>query len=260
MKKQTLSETPSYEITEGTEEDYNFTTPNGREVDYWKISIRTEKITEQTLENSVYEITESTEDDYNFTTPNGSGKDYWKININTENLCGNNVTFSNIEEAGSTGSITVNLPNEKIETLYYTYNQPDDYTETNERINNTLTADNVNKKLFKDIIGSESVSAVYNTFNNENANIVSDFINNSVIRNDIESNIADTIERNYGVIYNNGTSAKIGDILSNFIENIEDIDFTSNLTIDTGASSYSSRKQIYTNAIRTKQRCRKNLY
>ena len=221
-----------YTITEGTEDNYNFTTTDGTTTKYWKMAVKATEIKQTTLgDNSAYSVEEGTEADYSFTTPNGSNNDYWNINIKPETL-GNNghVTFSN-DETGATGSVTVNLPNEQTQTLYYKHNKPNDYTETNTRINDTLNADNVNKKVFKNITSDENGGAIFNTEDKSDINILSDFIRNKSILSFTDSDIS----LYGGAIYNTGLLSDItGDFISNHV-----------LTDKGNAGGYSSSSGYY---------------
>ena len=81
---------------------------------------------------------------------------------------------------------------------------PGDYTPTDQRVTDISTG--VDKVLFTGINSSATGMAIYNTANNVTVNILADFVNNKTTGN-------------YGAIGNYGTSAKIGSITGDFINN-----------------------------------------
>ena len=104
----------------------------------------------------------------------------------------------------------------------YTYHKPDDYAETNTRLDNNLDENNTNNKVFKDIeytIDDNAAygGAIYNTVSFDKV-IIADFINNY----DQSTNYS----ADGGAIYNKGM---IGDIIGSFIGNCaQSIDSSSN--------------------------------
>ncbi len=136
--------------------------------------------TPENKDGSAYNITAGTASDYNFTTTDGATTSYWKINLNADNFSTQDSISWSTESAGSTGSVEVQLPNSDTPTtLYYTYTMPTGYTETNTRLNNNLTSDNVNSKIFKNIGGSTQGGAVYVSGKDYgDIDMTSDFIGN----------------------------------------------------------------------------------
>ena len=143
------------------------------------------------------------------------------------NLTGPKISWSNEASETDTGSVTIGE-----QTFYYTYNKPDNYTETSTRVNNTLVTADVDKKVFTGITGTADGGAIYiYNQNYSNINIQSDFIGNyssgigGGIYNYSDSTIGDIIGdfiSNYagrgGAIFNM-YSAAIGNISGNFINN-----------------------------------------
>ena len=165
--------------------------------------------------NNAYSLIESTESDYNFSTysyneqTGETSTNYYKIDFNLNNLTtSGNVTWQEVSESGN-NTVQVTLPNNDTRYLKWTYTNANNYTEATERINNTVTQDNVNNVYFHDISSNKKseIGAVYN-YNTDNSaiDIVADFYNNST---------------SSGILINdavNGTS-NIGSIVGDFVAN-----------------------------------------
>ena len=135
------------------------------------------------------------------------------------NIAGSNVTVDTT--AGTvTGAIrmkTLSSPNTWNRWYTYTYTKPSDYTITQTRLNDNVTADNVNKKVFAGINPNNPWGgAIYNTSNLSTVNIISDFVGNKAVYS------SSSWDGNGGAIYNNGSSgmASIGSIVGDFVGNI----------------------------------------
>ena len=159
-----------------------------------------------------YSIEEGTSSDYNFTLQEADSEGnlttkYYKIVLNpAEFSTSSSITWEPAEAAGE-NTIEVQLPNNQTQYFKYTYTKPDNYTETSERIDDTLASANVTNVLFSDInhISSQVGGAIYNTQDNSSINIIADFIGNSA--------------GNGGVAIYNATNASIASITGDFIEN-----------------------------------------
>ena len=153
------------------------------------------------------------------------------------------------DKKSEAGVIVAELPRKQSKYFQYTYTKPADYTESNTRINDTLSADSVNKVVFKTSDGS----AIYNTKDNSSVNITADFIGNSASLSSMISNrgfignISGNFMGNFGqAIYNssNGT-AIIGDITGNFLSNyVQYLSKYSKLTL--GGAVYSNANLSFT--------------
>ncbi|MDO4184707.1 MAG: hypothetical protein Q4D11_05685, partial [Rhodospirillales bacterium] len=183
--------------------------------------------TPENKDGSAYNITAGTASDYNFTTTDGATTSYWKINLNADNFSTSDSISWSTDSIGSTGSVEVQLPNNKTKTLYYTYTKPANYTETNSRIENVYEG-NATSKLFKNIEISSSGGAVYTDANGDN--IASDFIGNSASGNGNIDGGAVNIYSSYGDTF--------GDVTGDFIDNHADSD---NGVAHGGAISTNSR-------------------
>ena len=207
------------------------------EFDGKKYSFNTEAIP-----GSIFEYAEGTAEDYNFTMQEADAEGnlttkYYKVVLKPENLTtSESITWGTAEQTGdTTGSVAVNLPNNQMQTFYYAYNKPADYTETGTRIDNTLGTANVTGVVFKDISSSSNGGAIYNTQDHGDIDITADFIGNyvngyyvrggAIDNRGTIGNIIGNFIGNYvsggpsgGAIYNNG-SGTIGDITGDFIGN-----------------------------------------
>ncbi len=119
-------------------------------------------------------------------------------------LTGNKISWSDSEGT----AVTIG---EK--TFYYTYNKPDDYTETSTRINNTLATADVNNKVFTNISGPADGGAIYSKGTNiSDLDINSDFVNNS------SSATSSTTAYGAGLSLR-GTPISLGTISGDFVGN-----------------------------------------
>ena len=144
----TLRESSLFNILVGTEDNYTFTIPSYTETSYYKISIKTNQLSD-------------------------SGSINWIINSTVTQE-----TAFTFNGTAGTGTIGITLPhNGATETEYYTYEYavPTEYARQTGRLTNL--ADNINKKYFYGISNSNTGTAIYNTSINE-YNIIADFINN----------------------------------------------------------------------------------
>ena len=183
------------------------------------------------IPDSVFEYAENSVKDYNFIVKEADAEGnltdkYYKINLKPENFStSKSITWMEVskDKKSEAGVIVAELPRKQSKYFQYTYTKPADYTESNTWINDTLSADSVNKVVFK----TSSGSAIYNTKDNSSVNITADFIGNSASQSRMISNsgfignISGNFMGNFGqAIYNssNGT-AIIGDITGDFIGN-----------------------------------------
>ena len=183
------------------------------------------------IPDSVFEYAENSVKDYNFIVKEADAEGnlttkYYKINLKPENFStSKSITWMEVskDKKSEAGVIVAELPRKQSKYFQYTYTKPADYTESNTWINDTLSADSVNKVVFKTSDGS----AIYNTKDNSSVNITADFIGNSASQSRMISNsgfignISGNFMGNFGqAIYNssNGT-AIIGDITGDFIGN-----------------------------------------
>ena len=153
--------------------------------------------------DSAYTVTAGTSTNYNFYTYDDNGaKQYWIINFNTGNLAGQHTTFST-SSTGATGSITVLLPNETTpRTLYYKYTIPaSGWTTTSTQVI-TPTTSNVQNKVFTSLSTYSLGSAINNSDNNENLDIISDFYNNTLTLTGSEAKFQGALIRNTNSIHN----------------------------------------------------------
>ena len=119
------------------------------------------------IPDSVFEYAEGTKDDYNFTVQEADAEGnltdkYYKINLKPENFStSKSITWMEVskDKKSEAGVIVAELPRKQSKYFQYTYTKPADYTESNTWINDTLSADSVNKVVFK----TSSGSAIYNT-------------------------------------------------------------------------------------------------
>ena len=206
------------------------------EFDGKKYSFNTEAIPA-----SVFEYVEGKAEDYNFTMQEADAEGnittkYYKVVLKPENFAtSESIKWSTTAPTAgdTTGSVAVKLPNNQMQTFYYAYNKPADYTETGTRIDNTLGTANVTGVVFKDISSSSSGGAIYNTQDHGDINITADFIGNYVngyyvyggaISNyGTIGNITGDFIGNYayasgGAIYNGSTISSItGDFIGNYV-------------------------------------------
>ena len=183
------------------------------------------------IPDSVFEYAENSVKDYNFIVKEADAEGNlttkrYKINLKPDNFSASkSITWMEVskDKKSEAGVIVAELPRKQSKYFQYTYTKPADYTESNTRINDTLSADSVNKVVFKTSDGS----AIYNTKDNSSVNITADFIGNSASLSSMISNrgfignISGNFMGNFGqAIYNssNGT-AIIGDITGDFIGN-----------------------------------------
>ena len=178
------------------------------EFDGKKYSFNTEAIPA-----SVFEYAEGTAEDYNFTMQEADAEGnlttkYYKVVLKPETFTTlESITWgTSVQTGDSSGSVAVNLPNNQMQTFYYAYNKPADYTEAGTRIDDTLTAQSVTSVVFKGMSDSSSGGAIYNTQDHGDINITADFIGNYVNGYYVSG----------GAIFNRGT---IGNIIGNFIGN-----------------------------------------
>ena len=178
------------------------------EFDGKKYSFNTEAIP-----GSIFEYAEGTAEDYNFIVKEADDEGnltdkYYKINLKPENFSASeSITWgTSVQTGDTTGSVAVNLPHNQMQTFYYAYNKPADYTEAGTRIDDTLTAQSVTSVIFKDMSDSFSGGAIYNTQDHGDIDITADFIGNYVNGYYVYG----------GAIDNRGT---IGNIIGNFIGN-----------------------------------------
>jgi len=162
---------------------------------------------------SAYKITAGTEADHTFdyTTADKDGNlthNYYKIELKPSVTLGtsDHIEWKKLETAPAEGTPnTISIKVSDTETLYYSYEytKPSNYEETSTRINDTLTTENSQYKVFTGITGNGNGGAIYNAQDNSSVNIIADFINNSA--------------NTYGsAIYNRGT---LGNIIGDFISN-----------------------------------------
>ena len=183
------------------------------------------------IPDSVFEYAENSVKDYNFIVKEADAEGNlttkrYKINLKPDNFSASkSITWMEVskDKKSEAGVIVAELPRKQSKYFQYTYTKPADYTESNTGINDTLSADSVNKVVFKTSDGS----AIYNTKDNSSVNITADFIGNSASLSSMISNrgfignISGNFMGNFGqAIYNssNGT-AIIGDITGDFIGN-----------------------------------------
>ncbi|MEE6206891.1 MAG: hypothetical protein VZR95_02435, partial [Alphaproteobacteria bacterium] len=158
-------------------------------------------------EDSSIRFIEGTSSNYNFITKDAAGTKYWLIQFDTDKLNANNTVWSTSQISGYTGTYQVTLPNGKTTTLYYKYTTPANYT-TSSRIT-SLTSTNGTSKIFQNLNGSSDGGGIYNS-GSGNYNIISDFINNSVIYSGFPKG---------GAIYNSGKINNIdGYFKGNYIQ------------------------------------------
>ena len=165
------------------------------------------------IPESVFEYTEGTAEDYNFTMQEADAEGnlttkYYKVVLKPETFTtSKSITWgTSVQTGDTTGSVAVNLPHNQMQTFYYAYNKPADYTEAGTRIDDTLTAQSVTSVIFKGISDSSSGGAIYNTQDHGDIDITADFIGNYVNGYYVYG----------GAIDNRGT---IGNIIGNFIGN-----------------------------------------
>ena len=209
------------------------------------------------IPDSVFEYAENSVKDYNFIVKEADAEGNlttkrYKINLKPDNFSASkSITWMEVskDKKSEAGVIVAELPRKQSKYFQYTYTKPADYTESNTRINDTLSADSVNKVVFKTSDGS----AIYNTKDNSSVNITADFIGNSASLSSMISNrgfignISGNFMGNFGqAIYNssNGT-AIIGDITGNFLSNyVQYLSKYSKLTL--GGAVYSNANLSFT--------------
>ena len=124
--------------------------------------------------------------------------------INTDflnSLTGEKVTW---KDASASREDTVQIGDKFYK---YTYHKPDNYTETSERIDDTLSTSDVTDILFSGICSTSNGGAIYNT-QDDSIDIKADFVSNYINANNGRAD--------GGAIYN---SATIGYITGDFIRN-----------------------------------------
>ncbi len=164
------------------------------------------------IPSSAFSYLEGSESDYNFTLQeaDADGKlttKYYKINLKPEQFAtSKSISWAEVgeDQKDAADVVEVKLPNDQSKYFKYTYIQPENYTETNTRINNTLSPDRVTNVVFKNISSSNG-GAIYNTQDHGDINIVADFIGNNG-------------DSRGGAIYNSENAA-IGNISGDFIGN-----------------------------------------
>ena len=78
-----------------------------------------------------------------------------KINLKPDNFSASkSITWMEVskDKKSEAGVIVAELPRKQSKYFQYTYTKPADYTESNTRINDTLSADSVNKVVFQGAI------------------------------------------------------------------------------------------------------------
>lgn len=150
---------------------------------------------------SAYKYGEGVADNYDVKVTDGTDSAYGIIEIKDEikddkvkidwtdngstatgSYANNYITGSDVTISGTTISGAIRLMmshNGTIPTSWnryftYTYTTPTGYQITQTRLNNNITSDNVNKKVFAKITSSSNGGAIYNT-KNSGVNIISDF-------------------------------------------------------------------------------------
>ena len=199
------------------------------------------------IPDSVFKYAQGTESDYNFIINQADAEgnltpQYYKVILKPETFS----TSSSIEwsDTALTGgqtndSVEVTLPNNQTQTFYYQYTKPENYTEANTRIDDTLASANVTNVLFMGLNASYG-GAIYNKQNLPDVDISADFIGNYAsssssfaqggaihnrggtigdITGDFIGNYTSGYSANGGAIYNYGTNATIGNITGDFIDN-----------------------------------------
>ena len=216
---------------------------------------------------SAYKITAGTEADHTFdyTTADKDGNlthNYYKVELKqgyselgseSPNFgTSDHIEWKKLETAPAENTPnTISIKVSDTETLYYSYEytKPSNYEETSTRIDNTLTTENSQYKVFKDKTATSSHGgAIYNSKDKSTVDIIADFINNSATGSSnayggaIFNYYNSTIGNITGDFINNSTSGKNasgGAIYNNYgtIGNITG-DFINNSASSTGYSAY----------------------
>ena len=213
------------------------------------------------LPSSVFEYSEATAENYDFIIQEADAEGnltdkYYKIVLKPQNFSlSENITWSetdtttgsgliddDLSDGTIKGSVAFGNASDKLSYYEYTYNKPDNYTISENRLKGDFSSADVTGVVFKGISASSSGDtfpsggAIYNT-QNTNLNIVADFIGNyssvfsgadggGIYNNGSIDSIMGAFIENYvsyssayargGAIYNNGSISLInGDFVSN---------------------------------------------